>query len=48
MAMKHTDILNRYRIGQIYIFENIVAKNTIVYMFIQNIDQGTILENLNA
>ena len=48
MATKPTDILNRYHVGQIYIFENIVAKKPTGYMFIINIKQFTMLENLNV
>ena len=48
MATKPTDILNKYLVGQIYIFEKQWLKKPIGYMFIKNIEQGTILENLNG
>ena len=48
MATKPTDILNKHLDGQIYIFEKQWLKNPTIYMFIQNIEQDTMLENLNA
>ena len=48
MAMKPTDILNMYHVGQIYMLENTVAKKPTGYMFIQNIEQGPMLKNLNV
>ena len=37
VATKPTDILNKYHVGQIYIFENTVVKKLTRNMFIQNI-----------
>ena len=52
MATKPTDLLNRYFVGKIYIyiyiFEKQWLKKPTMYIFIQNIEQGTLLENLNA
>ena len=48
MVTKPIDILNRYLVGQIYIFEKQWLKKLTGYMFIQNIEQGTMLEKLNA
>ena len=38
VATKPIDILSRYLVGQIYIFEKIRLKKPARYMFIQNIE----------
>ena len=43
MATKPTNILNKYLVRQIYTFEKHWPKNPTGYMFIQNIEQDTML-----